>query len=78
MSTMVDDERFLIITPENLAFSVLNPNRDLLVHLDIDPQHFGLRPGLGLAIRMTPTEARRIAQTLARKADEAEAGLPRA
>jgi ethanolamine utilization microcompartment shell protein EutS len=64
----------LILTPKELGFSIVNPDRDVLVHLDFGQweQYVG-RP---IAIRMTPLEARRIAQTLARKADEAEAGLP--
>lgn len=69
------DSDLLILTPSNLGFGIDNPSRDLLVRLDFGQweQYVG-RP---IAIRMTPTEARRIAQTLARKADEAEAGLHR-
>ena len=70
------DKQYLVITPNHLAFSVLNPDRDVAVHLDLDPARTGLL--IDLIIRMTPTEACRIADTLTRKADEAEAGLPRA
>lgn len=53
-------------------------DRDVAVHLDIPDNQLGMAPNTGLALRMTPTEARRLAQSLRRKADEAEAGLPRA
>jgi|HubBroStandDraft_1064217.scaffolds.fasta_scaffold472059_2 hypothetical protein len=73
---MPEEKRYLVITPNNLGFSVLNPDRDVGLHLDLDPEHTGLL--IDVVIRMTPTEARQTAQTLIRKADEAEAGLPRA
>ncbi len=72
----MSDKRYLVITPNNLAFSVLTPDRDVAVHLDLDPKHTGML--IDVVIRMTPTEARRIAEVLTRKAGEAEAGLPRA
>ena len=73
---MSEGKRYLVITPNELSFSVLNPNRDVCVHLDLDPARTGLLIDVG--VRMTPAEARKLAQTLLRKADEAEAGLPRA
>jgi ethanolamine utilization microcompartment shell protein EutS len=73
---MPAEKRYLVITPNQLAFSILNPDRDVTVHLDLDPERTGLL--VDVVIRMTPTEARRIAETLVRKADAAEAGLPRA
>jgi ethanolamine utilization microcompartment shell protein EutS len=66
---MADD--WLILTPDNLGFAIINPDRDVLVTLDMGHwAEFVERP---VAIRMTPTEARTIAAMLARKADEAEA-----
>ena len=64
------DDDWLILTPQELGFAVGNPDRGVLVTLNLGQwsQYVG-RP---VAIRMTPTEARKIAQTLARKADEAE------
>ena len=53
-------------------------DRDVSVHLDIPDNQLGMAPNTGLALRMSPTEARRFADALRRKADEAEAGLPRA
>jgi hypothetical protein len=73
---MADEKRYLVITPNNLGFSVVTPDRDVCLHLDLDPAHTGLL--IDVVIRMTPTEARQTAQTLLRKAAEAEAGLPRA
>jgi ethanolamine utilization microcompartment shell protein EutS len=73
---MSNEKRILVITPNNIAFSVINPGRDVCVHLDLDPAHTGLL--IDAVIRMTPAETRRIAKILLQKADEAEAGLPRA
>lgn len=53
-------------------------DRDVAIHLDIPDNQLGMAPNTGLALRMTPTEVRKFAQVLHRKADEAEAGLPRA
>ena len=73
---MPAEKRYLVITPNQLAFSILNPDNDVAVHLDLDPERTGLL--VDVVIRMTPAEARRIAETLVRRADAAEAGLPRA
>jgi len=56
---------------------VIHPDRDVAVHLDLDQEQTGFL-SIEVMIRMTPTEARNIAQALVRKADEAEAGVPRA
>jgi ethanolamine utilization microcompartment shell protein EutS len=74
---MADEKRYLVITPDKVAVSVLNPERDVGVHLDLDPGESGLL-GIEVVVRMTPTESRRIAALITRKADEAEAKLPRA
>jgi hypothetical protein len=73
-------KRWLFISAS--GFSVVTDpqsgDRDVSVHLDIPDNQLGMAPNTGLALRMTPTEARRLADALRRKADEAEAGLPRA
>lgn len=72
---MSDDDP-LVLTPENLGVAVMNPERDVIVTVDLGRwQEFVGRP---LVLRMTPAETRRFAEALSRKADEAEAGLPRA
>jgi hypothetical protein len=73
----VADRRYLVITPENFAVSIINPDRAVAIHLDLDREQTGLL-GIEVMVRMSPIEARQVAQTLLRKADEAEAGLPRA
>jgi hypothetical protein len=71
--------RWLIISASGYSV-VTGPDleRDVAVHLHIPDNQLGLAPGVGLALRLSPNEARRLAETLRRKADEAEAGLPRA
>jgi hypothetical protein len=71
------DKRYLVITRENIGVAVIDPERAVAIHLDLDRKETGLL-GIEVMIRMSATEARRIAQVLIRKADEAEAGLPRA
>ena len=67
---MPDDDDWLILTPDQMGFGVLNPARDVLVSLDLGAwtQFVGRK----IAIRMTPSEARMLAEKLARKAAEAE------
>jgi hypothetical protein len=74
---MVDIEKWLTITPLNIAVGII-PDREVAIQFLIHPDHLHLAPAVGVAVRMTPTQAREIAKKLARKADEAEAGLPRA
>ena len=71
------EERYLFLSPDKLAF-LITPKRTVGVRLDYPRDETGLAPGLHLAIELTPTEARTVGRTLLRKADEAEAGLPRA
>jgi hypothetical protein len=71
-------EKWVTITPQDVAVGVLKPDRSVAVQLRIHPDHLHLAPAVGVAIRMTPAEARRIGNLLSRKADEAEVGLPRA
>lgn len=70
-------QRVLVITPEGIGFSI-GPDREIFLTLVGLAEAAGLTPGTDVAIRMTSTEARRMADVLKRKADEAETGLPRA
>ena len=64
--------------PRDVAVGVLKPTRSVAMQQLIDPDHLHLAPAVGVALQMSPAEARRIAMLLNKKADEAEAGLPRA
>jgi hypothetical protein len=68
---------WLVINPEKLLLAV-GPGGNVFVQLQYPHEQTGLVPGTELAIQMTPAQARGIASQLLRKADEAEAGLPRA
>jgi len=71
-------EKWIVITPQDIAVGVLQPDRSVAMQLLIHPDHLHLAPAVGVALRMTAAEAREIAEKLLRKADEAEVGLPRA
>lgn len=75
---MTSIEKWLTITPQDIAVGVLKPDRSVAIQLRIHPDHLHLAPAVGVALRLTPAQARQIAERLSRKADEAEAGLPRA
>lgn len=75
---MTDIEKWLTITPMDIAVGVLTPDHSVAMQLRIHPDHLHLAPAVGVALRMTPAEARRIGKLLQKKADEAEVGLPRA
>jgi ethanolamine utilization microcompartment shell protein EutS len=74
---MESGKRFLVVTPDKIALAVVNPDRDVVIHVDLDKERTGLL-GIELMIRMTPTEARQFAEALVRKAGEAAVGFPRA
>lgn len=60
----------LVLTADHLALSILNPDRDVAVHVELGAwRQYVARP---LVLRMSPTEARQFAAALLRKADEAE------
>lgn len=69
-------DRILVISPENLGLAV-GPHRDVVIRLHGLEKEAGLVPGLAVAIAMSPTEARRLAQALCNTAALAEEGLPR-
>jgi hypothetical protein len=71
-------QKWLTLTPTDIAVGVLKDTRSVAIQLRIHPDHLHLAPAVGVALQMTPAEARRIAKLLQKKADEAEVGLPRA
>jgi hypothetical protein len=70
-------EKWLTITPRDISGGVLKPDRSVAIQLLIDPDHLHLAPAVGVTLRMSPAEARRIGKLLNKMADEAEDGLPR-
>lgn len=69
-------ERPLFIAPQNLEFG-LTPRRTVLVRLGPMPKEWGFDQNLILALDLSPSESRAIAQALTLKADEAEGGQSR-
>ena len=72
------EERWLMITPSQMGVQADQTSQSVVLGLDVSGAEFGLGPGLNVGLRMSPTEARQLAATILRKADEVEAGLPRA
>lgn len=73
------DERWVFFTPQQMRVAHGDaPDPSVILMLDVSSDETGLAPGVRLGMRMSPTEARALAQSLVRKADDAEAGLPRA
>jgi len=70
------EKKFLVITPDQVKIGP-GLDGDVVAEILAPEQDTGLL-GVGLLLRMTPAEARHIASLLNKKADEAEAGLPRA
>jgi hypothetical protein len=65
------EKRFLVLSAKELAFSTTG--NEVLIHLQLADASAALVPELEFALRLSPDEARQFAQTLDRKADEAEA-----
>jgi hypothetical protein len=78
-SDSLKNTRWLMISASGFSV-VTGPDleRDVAVHLHIPDNQLGMAPGVGLALLMNPSDARKFAEILRKKADEAEAGLPRA
>ncbi len=70
------EKRILFLTFHQIAVLV-TPHRNVGLRLDAPSAETGLAPDLVPGIELTPAEARRLANTILRKADEAESGLPR-
>lgn len=64
--------KWLALTPKNLSLGIF-PDQSVVVQCHFDGNMIGLVENIGLAIRMSPAEAREIGRKLLRKADEAEA-----
>jgi hypothetical protein len=69
--------KWIGFTPDNLELAVA-PDRNVIVRLMGMEQEAGLTPGVGMMMVLSPTEARRFAESLTRVANMAEEGLPRA
>lgn len=72
------DKKWVIITPQQIEAAAISPTHSVLLKLDVSAADTGLAPGLVLALEFSPSQAREFGRMLLRKADEAEAGLPRA
>jgi hypothetical protein len=70
-------ERPLFIAPREIEVGI-TPQCSLSMRLGKPHPSLGFDPRVVLAVELSPSEARRIAALSARKADEAEAGSPRA
>ena len=71
------DERIFYLTADRLEVGT-NERGEVAIQFDFPGSDLGLAPGLSLAAQLSPQEARDLAAALLRKADDAEAGLPRA
>jgi hypothetical protein len=56
---------------------LVTDRRTVGLRLDAPSAETGLAPGVVPGIELTPVEARRLAHTILKKADDAEEGLPR-
>lgn len=73
------DERWLVIAPRQVrVVAGETPDPTVVLMLDVSDPQLGLAPGLRIGLSMSPAEGRAIAHSILRKADEAEARLPRA
>ena len=64
-------ERPLFIAPQELDVGI-TPQRSVSVRIGQPHESLGFSPDIVLAVELSPTEARDLANLLARKADEAE------
>jgi len=69
--------KILFLTFSDIAM-VVTPHHTIGLRFNAPSEETGIAPGLVPGIELTPTEARHLARTLLKKADEAEEGLPRA
>lgn len=65
------EDRWLVLPPDGLIFAI-SPTGNVAIRMDYSRKDTGLAPNVHLAVEFSPAEAREIAQTLLRKADEAE------
>ena len=69
--------RIFYLTADRLEVGT-NERGEVAIRFDFPGADLGLAPGLSLAAQLSPQEARDLAEALLRKADDAEAELPRA
>jgi len=65
-------EKWLTITPQEIGVGVLTEDHSVAMQLRIHRDQLYLTPAVGVALRMTPAEARRIGTLLQKKADEVD------
>ena len=63
--------KWLALTPQNLTLAVL-PDQSVCVQCHFANDLLGLAENTGIAVRMSPAEAKEFAHRLLRKAEEAE------
>jgi hypothetical protein len=61
------DDRWLMITPKQVGIQADQTSQSVVMGLDVSDPDLGLAPGLSIGLRMSPTEARQIAEVLSRK-----------
>jgi hypothetical protein len=65
----INSKRWVMISAS--GFSVVtdprNGDREVAIHIDIPDNQLGMAPNTGLALRLSPHEARRIAEVLRKK-----------
>lgn len=76
-SSIMTSSRILYVTADLLEIGT-NERGEVAIRFDLPGSDLGLAPGLSLAAQLSPQEARDLAGALLRKADDAEAQLPRA
>ena len=67
------DERWLMITPQQIGVQADQTSGVVRLGLDVSDPELGLAPGLNLGIALPPTQARQFAEAILRKADKVEA-----
>jgi hypothetical protein len=65
-------DKYIVFTPTNFV-SLAHADGQVVLELDVSDKELGIAPGLGLMIAMFPPDARKLADVLRKKADEAEA-----
>ncbi|GGD20826.1 hypothetical protein GCM10011587_26780 [Pyruvatibacter mobilis] len=66
------NDRWLMITPQQVGVQADKKFGIVRLGLDVSHPELGLAPGLNLGIALPPTEARELAETILRKANEIE------
>lgn len=75
---MNNKENWVFITPKHGLEYGINSKKFISVKLGYDPEQISFLPNQALALELTPTEARQMANTLLRMASLAEEALSHA